>query len=140
MIDAMIRDLCTLLEGREELQNVRFVPEFPGKSMEGPLRCPTVSIGMDGAEIADAGIGRVIGSDTLGCRAEITLGVGIHVPFSSDAQELYRLLSVLTDVLLFDSEYALLRMRCGGVSANRNTGGFTMHVAFTFHVDFKRGQ
>lgn len=139
MIDRMIRDLCALLGGREELSHVRFVTEYPGKQMEGPLRRPTVCIGLDGAEITDAGIGRLIGSDTRGCRAEVTVGMGFYIPFSGDVQEAYRILSDVTDVLLFDSAYALSRMNCGGLTADRNTGAFVMHVSFTFQVDFIRG-
>lgn len=139
MIDRMIRDLCTLLSSRKELASVRFVTEYPGKQLEGPLRRPTVCIGLDGAEIADAGIGRLIGSDTLGCRAAVTAGMGFYIPFSGDVQEMYRILSDVTDVLLFDSAYALSGMHCGGLTADRNTGAFTMHVSFTFQVDFVRG-
>lgn len=139
MIDQMIDGLCALLRGQETLREVRFVSEFPGKRMEGPLRRPAVSIGVDGVEVEDAGIGRIAAGGALGCRAEITLGFGLYVPFSADGQALYRLLSTLTDVLLFDSDYAMRRVRCGGVTANRNTGAFTMHAAYTFQADFKRG-
>ncbi len=139
MIDTLIRELCGLLQSCEGLKGIRFVPEFPGKSMEGPLRVKTVSVGMEAAEIADTGVGRVIGAEMRGCRAEITLDLGIHVPFSVGAQELYAILSTMTDVLLFDGAYALLHLRCGSVSADRNTGAFTLHVSMTFRVDFTRG-
>lgn len=139
MIAQMIRELRSLLSSREELTGVRFVTEYPGLRMEGPLRCPTVCIGLDGAEIADAGIGRLIGNDTLGCRAELKVGLGFYMPFSGDAQQLYRILSDVTDILLFDSRHALSAMQCGGLRADRNTGAFVMHVAFAFQVDFVRG-
>lgn len=139
MIEKMIRELRDLLKSREELAGVRFVTEYPGLRLEGPLRRPTVCIGLDGAQIADAGIGRLIGQNTLGCRAELTAGMGFYMPFSGDVQQLYRILSDVTDILLFDSAYALSGMQCGGLSADRNTGAFVMHVSFTFQVDFVRG-
>lgn len=139
MIEKMIRELRDLLKSREELAGVRFVTEYPGLRLEGPLRRPTVCIGLDGAQIADAGIGRLIGQNTLGCRAELTAGMGFYMPFSGDVQQLYRILSDVTDILLFDSACALSGMQCGGLSADRNTGAFVMHVSFTFQVDFVRG-
>lgn len=139
MIEKMIRELRDLLKSREELAGVQFVTEYPGLRLEGPLRRPTVCIGLDGAQIADAGIGRLIGQNTLGCRAELTAGMGFYMPFSGDVQQLYRILSDVTDILLFDSAYALSGMQCGGLSADRNTGAFVMHVSFTFQVDFVRG-
>ena len=90
-------------------------------------------------EVEDAGIGRVAGGGATGCRAEITLGFGLYVPFADGAQGLYRLLSAMTDILLFDSGYAMRRLHCAGVTANRNTGAFTLHAAYTFQADFKRG-
>lgn len=139
MIEQMIRELRELLAGRAELTGVRFVTEYPGLRLEGPLRTPTVCIGLDGAQITDAGIGRLIGQGALGCRAELTAGMGFYMPFSGDVQQLYRILSCVTDILLFDSAYALSGMQCGGLSADRNTGAFVMHVSFTFQVDFVRG-
>lgn len=65
--------------------------------------------------------------------------MGFYMPFSGDVQQLYRILSDVTDILLFDSAYALSGMQCGGLSADRNTGAFVMHVSFTFQVDFVRG-
>lgn len=139
MIEKMIRELRDLLKSREELAGVRFVTEYPGLRLEGPLRRPTVCIGLDGAQIADAGIGRLIGQNTFGCRAELTAGMGFYMPFSGDVQQLYRILSYVTDILLFDSAYALSGMQCGGLSADRNTGAFVLHVSFAFQVDFVRG-
>ena len=131
-ISAMPSSIADWLSEREELENIKFLTEFPAIKKAVPLKRTTVAVGIKSIEILDAteenDDDNVLEENEYCRRAKITLRFSIHAPYSSGGEACHEAFADIIDCLTFDSGLEITTSGCDNISEDRDTDAFVLNA------------
>ncbi len=128
-ISALPSGIVEWLSGREELEYINFLTEFPPIKKAVPLKKTTVAVGIKTMEIVDAFVENADGileRDEFCRNAKITLRLSIHAPYSSGGKACHDAFTDIIDCLTFESSLHILTSGCDDIISDRDTDAFVL--------------
>ena len=128
-ISALPANIVEWLKSREELENIRFLTEFPALKKAVPLKHTTVAVGIENMEIVDSFVENDEGVlvENEYCRqAKIKLRLSIHAPYSSGGEACHDAFTDIIDCLTFASGLDILYSGCDDIVSDRDTDAFVL--------------
>lgn len=134
-ISAMPKRIVEWLSGREELESIKFLTEFPPVKKAVPLRKITVAVGFEKITVTDTfedSENNDVLEENDGCRqAEITLRFSIHAPYSMGGEACHSCFADIIDCLTFDSGLNIISSGCGKMTEDRQTDALVLTATAT---------
>lgn len=128
-ISSLPANIVSWLSGREELDYIKFLTEYPAIKKEIPLKRTTVAVGIDSMSIADSFVENDEGVlvENEYCRlVTIKLRLSIHAPFSSGGEACHEAFTDIIDCLSFDSGLDIQSSGCESIISDRDTDAFVL--------------
>lgn len=127
-ISAMPENIAEWLGGREQLDYIVFLTEFPPIKKAVPLKKVTVAVGISEINIDDsfAASDEVSASDEYCRRALIKLRFSIHAPYSGGGKACHEAFADIIDCLTFDSGLEITGSGCDNITADRDTDALVL--------------
>ncbi len=138
-ISALPGDIVLWLNGREELEGIKFITEFPPDDKAVPLRKITVAVGLERVDIQDSFVENDSGVLTYNeyCReAKLKIRLAIHVPFALGGLKCHDSFADIVDCLTFASDLDILHSGCGDIRADRDTDALVLAAYIEIGADF----
>lgn len=136
-ISALPSSIVEWLEGREDLDYIKFLTEFPPIKKAVPLKKTTVAVGIKGMKIVDSFVENdegVLVKNEYCRKAEITLRLSIHAPLSSGGAACHEAFTDIIDCLTFDSALDIVSSGCENITADRDTDAFVLSAWLTVNA------
>ena len=136
-ISALPSSIVEWLEGREDLDYIKFLTEFPPIKKAVPLKKTTVAVGIKGMKIVDSFVENddgVLVKNEYCRKAEITLRLSIHAPLSSGGAACHEAFTDIIDCLTFDSALDIVSSGCDNITADRDTDAFVLSAWLTVNA------
>ena len=136
-ISALPSSIVEWLEGREDLDYIKFLTEFPPIKKAVPLKKTTVAVGIKGMKIVDSFVENdkgVLVKNEYCRKAEITLRLSIHAPRSSGGAACHEAFTDIIDCLTFDSALDIVSSGCENITADRDTDAFVLSAWLTVNA------
>lgn len=131
-ISTMPSALTQWLSEREDLENIRFLTEFPPVKKAVPLRKVTVAVGFEKIIVSDnfeaSDEENILGENEYCREAEITLRFSIHAPYSMGGEACHEAFADIVDCLTFDSGLDIVTSGCGKITEDRDTDAFVLNA------------
>jgi hypothetical protein len=138
-ISALPGDIVLWLSGKEELDGIKFITEFPPNDKAVPLRKITVAVGLERVDIKDSFTENDSGVLTFNayCReAKLRIRLAIHVPFALGGEKCHDAFADIVDCLTFASDLDILHSGCGDIRADRDTDALVLAAYIEIGADF----
>ena len=136
-ISALPANIVAWLKGREELESINFLTEFPAIKKAVPLKNTTVAVGIESMEIVDSFTENDEGVlvENEYCRqAKIKLRLSIHAPYSMGGEQCHDAFTDIIDCLTFASGLDILTSGCDGIVSDRDTDAFVLSAWATVNA------
>lgn len=128
-ISALPGSIVAWLKERPELEEIRFMTEYPAVKKAVPLKNTIVAVGIESMEIVDSFTENDEGVlvENEYCRqAKIKLRLSIHAPFSSGGEACHNAFTDILDCLTFDSGLDIITSGCESIVSDRDTDAFVL--------------
>ncbi|MBR5772485.1 MAG: hypothetical protein IKY00_04640 [Clostridia bacterium] len=127
-MSAMPSAIVSWLSGREELEGIRFLTEFPPLKKAVPLKRITVAVGISSIEIEDnfADDVSALEQDEYCRKALIKLRFYIHAPYEMGGSACHSTFADITDCLTFASGLEIIKSGCEYIREDRDTGALVL--------------
>ena len=132
-IEALINDICQTLGSSEKTKGITFIPEFPARKQDLPLKHPVVSVGVErvGANPLDDNTTLLVNESPCTARVRLLM----CVPKSAGGDASHRVLDkVLSACPLLLPKYKILRFYTGTVKYSTVITGLVLPLDIVFSV------
>ena len=138
-ISTLPSSIVNWLNLREELEDIKFLTEFPPQYKAVPLKKPIVSVGISSVEITDhftENEDHVLERDEY-CRiADVEIVLSIHVPFSMGGDKCHDVFTKVVNCLTFASDLNIMKSSCENISSDRDTEALVMNAHILIKAAF----
>lgn len=130
-IEALINDVCEILGSSEKTAGITFLPEFPARKQDLPLKHPVVSVGVDrvGANPIDSAT--ELGKNASPCTVRLKLLV--CVPKTDSGSSCHKVFDkVISACPLLLGKYRIQRFYTGAIKYSTVIAGLVLPVSIVF--------
>ena len=132
-IETLINDVCETLGGSEITKGITFIPEFPARKQDLPLKHPVVSVGIERVGANPMGESLTLTENGSPCTVRIRLL--ICVPKSAGGNTCHRVLDkVMSACALLLPKYQVLKFYTGTMKYSTVITGLVLPFDIIFDV------
>ena len=130
-IETLINDVCEILGSSEKTAGITFLPEFPARKQDLPLKHPVVSVGVD--RVGSNQTVTTAESEANASPCTVRLKLLICVPKTDSGSSCHRVFDkVISACPLLLDKYQIQRFYTGAIKYSTVIAGLVLPVSIVF--------